>query len=261
MRHILTLLAILAFAFPVYAAEPTSADAAIADVVALPAATPAPTAADTNEPAVKEAPAEEELATWQTTLIFIIGLVGTWLTKLLATNSNKKAASYEAQAAKTGQDTKQIIVARAKAFLWRRVAAVQEENLPELAQAIVRKQVSGDMIKERLKSFGNKLKAEAIEYFDRQNIDLLAEFGEEQINSWIRSAVDDLSVFKKWPTAKVLLEGGAEAILAVGVNKAGDYYDKLREKVAEGGEKPTAGVAGVVAGKIDTAINADLQVA
>jgi len=261
MRHLLALLAILAFAVPVYAAEPTDTDAAIAEAVALPAAEAEPADADAPaEPTADEAPVEGELTWWQQALIAIIGLVGAWFTKQAASTGKKKAATYEARAAKEGQEAKLVIVNRVKAFLWRRVAAIQEENLPELASAIVKGQISGEMVKDRLKSFANKLKLEAVEYFDRQDIDVIGQFGEEQVNSWIRSAVDELSVFKKWPTAKVLLEGGAEALLAVGVNKAGEYYDDMRTKIATGETVPTGGAASKVAEKVDAAIKADLKV-
>ena len=206
----------------------------------------------------------EEVATWRKVLATIILVAGALLTKWFRRSSLTKARAYEEQARNAGQDTKQRIVARAKAYIWRRAAEIQEYELPDLAAAVVRKQISGEALKARLHTLGDRLVNDTVSYFERQDIDILAEFGREQIASWIRSAVDEISVFKKWPTAKVLVEGGAEAIMAVGMNYAGDYYEKMREKVVKG----EAGGSGVLASgtaeaavvkKIEAAVKKDFE--
>jgi len=166
---------------------------------------------------------------------------------------NARKSEEEAQVA--GQDRKTRIVARVKGFVWRRAAALQEAELPQLAGAIARGTIKADQVKDRLRGLGTELLNEAVTYFDRQDIDILAEFGEEQVMSWIRSAVDEISIFKKWPTAQVLVEGGAEAILAVGLDKAGDYYDKVRQRVVDGED---GAKEGTIARRVEDQVKASI---
>lgn len=189
------------------------------------------------------------------TLAGLFVVVMTLAIKWWRSSTVRRAESYEQQAKDMGQSAKQRVVSRVKGYLWRRAGEIQELELPELAAAVVSGRIKGDQVKMRLKALGDRLMEETLVYFERQDIDILAEFGRDQLSSWIRSAVDDISVFKKWPTAKVLLEGGAEAIMAVGLDRAGAYYDSLRQKVAAGVDTASKGApqAAVVA-KIDVAL-------
>jgi len=273
-RFLISLIVALAAITPTTfaAEEATSPEAEIAAAVNAPvdSGTMAPVPADGAPPAeqsedaniladVGAAIAGEGDSTWRTILGTVIVILGGMLTKWLRKSALSKAKSYEEQAKNAGQDTKQRIVARAKAYIWRRAAEIQEYELPELAAAVVRRQISADQLKRRLRALGDRLVDETVEYFDRQDIDIVAEFGKAQIMSWIRSAVDEISVFQKWPTAKILVEGGAEAILAVGMDTAGDYYDALREKVISGtaggsGAAASGTVEGMITAKIDKAV-------
>ena len=132
-----------------------------------------------------------------------------------------KAKESETAAAVGEQDRKQRIVERVKGYIFRVAEQFTEKELPVIAQAIMEgKLKTKDEITERLRGLGVMLKSQAIEYFKTQDVDLLAEFGEAQLDSWIRSAADKLNPFVGQSTADALMRGGAQFIINFGVTKA-----------------------------------------
>jgi len=244
MRYVFLLfLACAAFAAE---ANPFTVPAAPAPVVAAPAA-PAPVAAApavvSSEPAVHPTqPAspvagttQEAPKTWWTEIIVMLaGLAAVWLRKKINDYTSAQITKAEAEAEVAGIDAKQRLVARAKTYVWRCVENYNQKYLPELCEAIARGQVKDiTTVKERLKGLGTMLLNDVVVYFKGQDIDLIKEVGEDQIMSWIRSAVDEMSPFQKYPTAKALVEGGAEMAVKYGLNVGAKKFTEYLEKQAE----------------------------
>ncbi len=134
---------------------------------------------------------------------------------------NQKAAAAEAAAADSTQSAKQKIVERVKAFIFREAEQVVEREIPKIAaQVAAGTLTTKDQVKTLLAGLGVQLKADAIAYFKTQDIDLIAEFGEEWVDSLIRTAADKLNPFIGQDTATALLKGGAQFILGFGVQQA-----------------------------------------
>lgn len=207
----------------------------VAAVPATPVAGPvaAPAAPVIAQPvaAVPAVTTPEPPKTWWAELIAaFVALAGVWIRKKINDVAEAHIANAEAQADAAGQDTKQRLVARSKAYIWRCVENYNQKYLPELCDAIVRGQVNTvDAAKERLRGLGAMLLNDVVTYFQTQDIDLIKEVGQDQINSWIRSAVDELSPFQKYPTAKALVEGGAQLAVKYGMDVAGRKFTEYLE--------------------------------
>jgi flagellar basal body-associated protein FliL len=167
--------------------------------------------------AVAVSPTPEQPMWAQIVMLVLTALVVPFLTQYL----RKKSQESEAAAAVSNQDYKQRIVERAKAFIFRVAEQFTNKELMDIAQAVVAgKLKTKEEIQERLRGLGVMLKAQAIDYFKSQDIDLVAEFGEAQLDSWIRTAADKLNPFIGQSTSEALLRGGAHFLLSFGVEKA-----------------------------------------
>jgi hypothetical protein len=111
-----------------------------------------------------------------------------------------------------------MLAERLKTFLYGSAAMIAERNFPDLAKKIQ----GGDLknpqvIKQELYTWGSELKEQAVAYFNQQDIDLLEEFGEQQIEHLIERAANAVSPFPGKDTAEALLQGGAQQILEQGI--------------------------------------------
>jgi hypothetical protein len=242
---------ILMLAMVVSAAEPNPfvvtspspvVEAPAAPVVEAPAAT-APavvsgeTASHSTQPALPSVPSTQPAqpeAWWVGVLATLASLFGLWLRKKINAFTSAHIAKADAEAEVAGIDAKQRLVSRAKAYIWRCVGNYNEKHLPDLCEAISRGQIKDvEEVKERLRGLGVMMLADVVEYFKLQDIDVLKEIGEVQINSLIRSAVDELSPFQKYPTAKALVTGGAELIVKYGLNVGAGKFAEYLNKQAD----------------------------
>jgi hypothetical protein len=212
--------------------------AAPATPVAAPAAAPAAPAAAQPEP---------PKSWWMEIIAAVVALAGVWIRKKINDVAAANIAKSEAEAEAAGQDAKQRLVSRAKTYIWRTVSNYNQKYLPDLCEAVARGQLNSvNAVQERLKGLGVMLMDDAIAYFKTQDIDLIKEVGQDQIMSWIRSAVDELSPFQKYPTAKALVEGGAELAVKYGLDVAGRKFTEYLEVKANADVARLIGPIGAV---------------
>jgi hypothetical protein len=160
----------------------------------------------------------DALAGWQGIVMLVLTTI---IVPFVAQYLRTKSRESEAAAAVSGQDYKTKVVERVKGYIFRVAEQFTEKELPAISLAIMTgKLKTKEEITDRLRGLGIMLKAQAIDYFKSQDIDILAEFGEAQLDSWIRSAADKLNPFIGQSTADALLRGGAKFILDFGVVKA-----------------------------------------
>lgn len=208
---------------------PPTAVVAPAQPAVVPPAQPAVAAVPVAAPVAATQP-EPPKSWWMEIIAAVVALAGVWIRKKINDVAAANIAKSEAEADAAGQDAKQRLVSRAKTYIWRTVSNYNQKYLPELCDAIARGQVNSvAAVQERLKGLGTMLLADAVAYFKTQDIDLIKEVGQDQIMSWIRSAVDELSPFQKYPTAKALVEGGAELAVKYGMDVAGRKFTELLE--------------------------------
>jgi hypothetical protein len=209
--------------FPPAAVAPAPQQPVVAPAAPVAAPVAVPTAPAAAQP-------EPPKSWWMEIIAAVVALAGVWIRKKINDVAAANIAKSEAEAEVAGQDAKQRLVARAKTYIWRTVANYNQKYLPELCEAIARGQVNSvAAVQERLKGLGTMLMADAVAYFKTQDIDLIKEVGQDQIMSWIRSAVDELSPFQKYPTAKALVEGGAELAVKYGLDVAGRKFTEYLE--------------------------------
>lgn len=161
---------------------------------------------DVAAPVAEAAPEAASGSTLDTILKFALPIIGLVLTAFAIPwlrNMSKKA---KAEAEVSGIEKGSAIFERVKSFVLRRVSDLIEEQYPEIAAEALAGNLNADAIKTRLYGLGRELKAEAIDYFQGQGLDVVKEIGDDALDKLIRSAANQLSPFPGKSTAVVLAE-------------------------------------------------------
>lgn len=162
----------------------------------------------------------------------LLSLLGVCITVFLVPFLKNQAAAAKAAAEASGADmalsnvsTGQVLAERLKAFLLGTAAAIAEKEYPRIADGIVKGHYKGATeVKAELYALGELLQNQAVAYFDRQGIDIIAAFGEAQLRSLIARAVNSISPFPGKETAAAFLDVGvAPLVVKYGV----EYMRKL----------------------------------
>lgn len=118
---------------------------------------------------------------------------------------------------------KEKLELRFKDFAMMRAMSFVERDFLEIANAIIKGKEKGDSestmmsrAKDQLKLLHGRLIEEAQAYFNNEDIDIVAELGEEKIDRIIEWAANKVSPFPGKPTVKALVEGGAERLVEKG---------------------------------------------
>ena len=139
-----------------------------------------------------------------------VALITTFLLpylKQLATAQKAKAAQAEVEYAESEISAKEYFLDLVKDFLLERAESIAEKNFPALAAKVISGEVKdADSIKAELRSWGSGLKAEAIEFCQKQGLDLIGMIGDDYLDKLIESAANAVSPLKGAETAKVLLQ-------------------------------------------------------
>lgn len=113
---------------------------------------------------------------------------------------------------------KNFALMRADAFVQRDFFRISRQVLEDLEN-----NRSLDDVKQRthaeLRDLGDRLKAEAREYFGAEDIDIFREIGERKIDGIVEWAANEVSPFPGIPTVEKLISGGAKDILEKGIER------------------------------------------
>lgn len=138
---------------------------------------------------------------------FVIG----WL-RAEKENAHKAALVNE-------QDRKQAIINRVRDFIFNVAESFAEKRFPELAQDILAGRLNTKVqVRTQLRSWGGDLRDLAIDYFKGQGIDIVAEFGLDQIGRIIEQAANSASPFPGKSTADALLTNNKEGAQGIADN-------------------------------------------
>lgn len=148
---------------------------------------------------------------WLTALVGIIGSLVTlfllpWL-RQKANAARAEAESNKSTAINTQITTKDILMDQAKAIALDMAASIAEKRFPALQAKVASGQLKLDAksIKEELYAWGKALKAEIIEHFDAQGINIVTALGDKYLDHVIEWAANKVSPFPGKDTATALL--------------------------------------------------------
>lgn len=163
----------------------------------------------------------------------IVSLVGLLITAFLVPYLKQQASAAKAAAEKDVVDASKSLIeqkgalaTRVKSYLWGSAAAIAEKEFPQLAEKIAANELKSiKEVKEVLYGWGKVLKAEAITYFGKQGIDLVAAFGDQALDKLIERAANAVSPFPGRDTAKTLLqEKVSNMLIEKGVEWVKNHY-------------------------------------
>jgi type II secretory pathway pseudopilin PulG len=154
--------------------------------------------------------------------------------KARQTAAEAEVKAQEAIAMDANMSARQKLVARVKAFLWGRAAAIAEKEFPNLATVIKQSLANKDdkttiwkTTKEILYGWGKDLRTEAKDYFSKQGIDLAAALGDDYLDKLIERAANAVSPFPGRDTAKTMLQDKVtDWLVDRGVNWVRNIYLK-----------------------------------
>lgn len=144
-------------------------------------------------------------------VLTIVGLIVVYYLGPLLRRKSAEADARAKEAAANKQKAEiqagEILADRLKSFLWGSAAAIAEKRFPSLAKEILDGKLKNqEAVKAELRHWGQDLKGEAIRYFRNQDIDIIAEFGDEFVDKLIERAANAVSPFPGLETAKVILQ-------------------------------------------------------
>lgn len=161
---------------------------------------------------------------WKELVTTIIMAIGTlFIIPLLHRKQQEAQASVAALEAKqdlTNMEKRKLLSERLKSFLLRTAEVKVERDFPAIARDVIDgKLKSSTEIKILLKKMGADLKAEAIDYFGLQGINLVAAVGDDALDDLIRWAADKVSPFPGKETAVAFLtDSGSNQLIKYGTN-------------------------------------------
>jgi hypothetical protein len=172
-------------------------------------------------------------------LQYVITAISALVTTMLVPFLHRKAEAARLEGVKHVYDAnlsraeqRKLVSDRLKSFVLRHAAIFAEQRFPALARKIkaggfvgVNKEVIIEQIKAEMRVWGADLKKEAIDYFNGQGIDLVAEIGDKYLDDFVRWAADRVSPFPGRETAVAILQDNATDWL---LEKGVDY---LRNKM------------------------------
>ncbi len=210
-------------------------------------------------PAAAAAAEAAPASTMDTIVKAVLGLVSMAVTAFLVPYLRNKSKAAQAEAdkmtaeagkavaegAKANVEGRGTLVARLKSFLWGEAAGIAEKEFPKLANQIIAGHFKGDgktdKVKAVLRSWGQTLKEDAIEYFNIQGINIVAALGDKFLDKLIARAANAVSPFPGKDTAvEMLTEKVSNALVEKGV-------DWIRGKYLSDGATTDAAVAPVAA--------------
>lgn len=117
-------------------------------------------------------------------------------------------------------ETREHLVYMAKNFIYENAQNIVEREFPTIAEKILRGELKDkNDIKLELYRLGSILKTETITVFAKQNINIVAEVGNEFLDYLIETAANQVSPFPGKETAvEFLKKGVAKSIITKGVN-------------------------------------------
>lgn len=153
---------------------------------------------------------------------------------------HNKRLHVQAQLANENLTKKERLELRLKDFAYMRAESFVQKDFLNIANELIKgkQKKEGEeslaaRAKEQLKLLGERLQNEAESYFSEDDIDIVAELGEDRIKQIIEDAANRVSPFPGKNTVESLLGGGAEALL-----KKGSVW--LKARVEATGEIPPA---------------------
>jgi len=148
---------------------------------------------------------------WLTALVGVIATVVTvflvpWL-RQKANAARAEAESYKADSINTQISTKDMLADQAKQIGYSMAASLAEKRFPALAAKVASGELKmdGPSIKKELYSWGAALKAQIIEHFDGQGINIVTALGDKYLDQLVEWAANKVSPFPGKDTAKALL--------------------------------------------------------
>lgn len=176
----------------------------------------APDAAKTASEGVQSLsiPGAPEWLNW--ILVVAVPIVTFFLAKWL----HGKSKETKAMLADKKLSGKAHLELKLRDFVLERAAVFVERDIMNIAQELIGKPKEGQIhaTKQKLKKLGEQLATEAKEYFKAHDVDIIKELGEAKIHQLIEWAANQVSPFPGKPTAKTMVEGGAELLLNNGVD-------------------------------------------
>lgn len=156
--------------------------------------------------------AGNEIPVWlQAVLTVVSSLVTLILIPFLRNKAAAAAAevtSHEMSAVTNVMTQRQIISERLKSFLLRNAARIAEKKWPVLATEIATGNIQKpDVVKGVLREWGDELKADAIDYFKNQGIELVEAVGDKYLDQFVEWAANSTSPFVGKETAVEVLKG------------------------------------------------------
>ncbi len=170
--------------------------------------------------------------------------------------AKKKTEGQIIDSNKSLVEQKGLILERLKAYLWGQAARFAERDIPMIAQRILNGGLrTKQEVKEELYDLGQRLRFDAIGYFGRQGIDLIATIGDKALDELIDRAANAVSPFPGLDSAKTLLQENVSNLLVQrGVEWMKENVQDLLPQVPEGamGFKDHAAEVAVGAGPQST---------
>jgi hypothetical protein len=161
----------------------------------------------------------------------VAAVMGAFLLPLLKNKSAAAKAEAErimADADATKLEKGKALLLQLKAFLLEQAGRIAEKEFPKLAGRIAAgefKDGGVDKVKAILRGWGKDLRIRAIEYFEKQGIDIVAEVGDDVLDDLIDMAANKVSPFPGRETARILLkERVSDTLVDKGVDWMRERY-------------------------------------
>jgi hypothetical protein len=140
------------------------------------------------------------------------------LTPFLVNFLLSKGAALNTSAQKDVEDRRKNLLDRLESFILIEAGNIVERQFPIIAGQIKTGQITKPtQIRQKLGELGVNLKADAVGYFDEQDIDIVSEVGTTKINQLIEAAANKVSPFPGMTTSnKMLLVPVADALVNQG---------------------------------------------
>jgi hypothetical protein len=153
-------------------------------------------------------------------LILAVPVIGFFVTQYI----NARKAETLARLQNENLSKKERLELRLKTFALMQAEAFVQKDMFQIASDVMKNKETGakspaaiaSSARDALKTAGERVMNDAIEYFNEDDIDIVSELGETNIKQAIRWAADAASPFPGKPTVEVLVNGGAEALVSMG---------------------------------------------
>lgn len=163
---------------------------------------------------------------WSDVIQAVVALIMTIITAYLIPYLKAKAMQARVRVAASAQEASASLWLELRAFLFDGAAAIVERQFLKIAEDVKDGELKTPAdVKRRLYVLGQRLRADALQYFNVRGVDLLRVIGNEALDRLIEQASNKVSPFPGKDTAKAFLQDTvADAIIDYGVTHVRDLF-------------------------------------